>query len=70
MVYVINKKIETNGRSGQFTFGNAQKLINIVCKYFYIISYKDSSVREKFKYCHCPMIVFYLKMFGKKNKKR
>ncbi|HJC49252.1 MAG TPA: hypothetical protein H9754_01505 [Candidatus Anaerostipes avistercoris] len=65
---VINKKIETNGRNGQFTFGNAQKLINIVCKYFYIISYKDSYVREKFKYCHCPMDSILLENVWSKKK--
>lgn len=38
-----------------FTFGNAQKLINMVCKYFYILVYQNSNKRECFQCCHCPM---------------
>jgi len=37
-----------------FTFGNAQKLINMTIKYFYIICYKEDK-RGCFRYCHCPM---------------
>lgn len=47
----INKKTINN----EFTFGNAQKLINIMLKYFYILSYKNDSLKERFKFCHCPM---------------
>lgn len=39
----------------EFTFGNAQKLINILLKLFYISSYINNSLRENFKFCHCPM---------------
>ena len=42
-------------QSGKFTFGNAQKLINMMLKYFYISSYKDGRSKEKFRFCHCPM---------------
>lgn len=38
-----------------FSFGNAQKLINMTIKYFYIMTYRDESKRELFKNCHCPM---------------
>lgn len=38
-----------------FTFGNAQKLVNMTAKYFYMICYNDKSLRKNFKYCHCPM---------------
>ena len=41
--------------NSDFTFGNAQKLINMVVKHFYIIYYYCKNVREKFVYCHCPM---------------
>lgn len=41
--------------SSDFTFGNAQKLINMAVKYFYIIYYYCKNVRVKFVYCHCPM---------------
>ena len=47
----INNKAKNN----KFTFGNAQKLINIMLKYFYITSYKNDSEKEKFRFCHCPM---------------
>ena len=42
-------------RDGNFTFGNAQKLINMVCKYFYVISYDNMDLRTCFICCHCPM---------------
>ena len=41
---------------GTFTFGNAQKLINMTVKYFYITTFnKDKTEKVKFQYCHCPM---------------
>ena len=33
-----------------YTFGNAQKVINMTAKYLYIICYADSAFRERFKY--------------------
>lgn len=47
-----NKKEAENP---DFTFGNAQKLINIMMKYFYITCYGKKAAKEKFKFCHCPM---------------
>lgn len=47
----INKVI----KSPKFTFGNAQKLINMVVKHFYIIFYHNPSVRTLFEFCHCPV---------------
>ena len=46
-----------NGKKhgSDFTFGNAQKLINMMDKYFYITIFNDSVKRKCFKYCHCPM---------------
>lgn len=43
-----------------FTFGNAQKLVNMTAKYMYLSIYGTEGVerdkyREKFRYCHCPM---------------
>ena len=38
-----------------FTFGNAQKLVNMTAKYMYLISYGDPNKRKVFKFCHCPM---------------
>lgn len=40
---------------GEFTFGNAQKLINVMMKYFYGTTYTNVALRLNFKYCHCPM---------------
>lgn len=48
---IINKKANNN----EFTFGNSQKLINIMLKYFYITSYGNDHLKENFKFCHCPM---------------
>ena len=46
--------------AGNFSFGNAQKLINMTIKHIYLHTYTiDSlgfpSIRERFRYCHCPM---------------
>ena len=41
-----------------FTFGNAQKLLNMTVKYVYIAAYSSqdyANFREKFRNCHCPM---------------
>lgn len=48
---------EINSIAGndEFTFGNAQKLINIMMKYFYLYSYGNDTEKNKFQYCHCPM---------------
>lgn len=50
---VIDSQKHSDNKS--FTFGNAQKLINMMFKYFYIICYKNDSMRERFRFCHCPM---------------
>ena len=47
----ICRAVKTYG----FTFGNAQKLINMLSKYMYIICYEDETKRKLFKNCHCPM---------------
>lgn len=47
----INKKVGNE----EFTFGNAQKLLNIILKYLYIISYKNDGLQKNFRFCHCPM---------------
>lgn len=47
---------ETSGKKVKFTFGNAQKLLNIMLKYFYITCYNDNTYkRNNFRFCHCPM---------------
>ncbi|MBE6813074.1 MAG: hypothetical protein E7523_09355 [Ruminococcaceae bacterium] len=38
-----------------FSFGNAQKLINIAVKHTYSICYCAPEFRENFRYCHCPL---------------
>ena len=49
----INNSV-SNPKEREFQFGNAQKLINITVKYFYIICYSDDK-RDCFRYCHCPV---------------
>lgn len=43
----------------EFTFGNAQKLLNMTMKYLYISAYgdtaKEQDYRDRFQFCHCPM---------------
>lgn len=48
----INKKKD---RGDDFTFGNAQKLLNMTAKHCFIYIYRNPSLRENFKFCHCPM---------------
>ncbi len=40
-----------------FSFGNAQKLINMIDKYFYLRTYGTDKTDEKkrFRFCHCPV---------------
>ncbi len=42
---------------GEFTFGNAQKLINMTVKYCYIKYFNGNlqEARDIFEYCHCPL---------------
>lgn len=39
----------------KFTFGNSQKLVNMIMKYFYITCYDDDNNKSNFRYCHCPV---------------
>lgn len=48
-----------------FSFGNAQKLINIAVKYTYGICYYAPELRENFRYCHCPLDSIMLKKVWK-----
>lgn len=50
-----------------FTFGNSQKLINMLAKYMYVICYEDDAKRKLFKNCDCPMdgaMISVLKIYG------
>lgn len=52
---INNQRLKTNSI---FTFGNAQKLINIIVKYLYISTYNNLgnlNIRNNFRFCHCPM---------------
>lgn len=56
----INGYIKKPIGAGRFSFGNAQKLINMTVKHVYAHTYSIhtvgySSIRERFRYCHCPM---------------
>ena len=66
---IINQKIPTDEKS-HFSFGNAQKLINMCSKYFYLICYKAECLRENFKFCHCPMDSVLLEHVWKEIKKQ
>lgn len=46
---------EGSNEEPKFTFGNAQKLLNMTMKYLYIMCYKNNELRDKFQNCHCPM---------------
>lgn len=60
---------------GLFSFGNAQKLINMVAKHVYAHTYSihlacngSMSIRENFRYCHCPMDSIMLEKIEKAAK--
>ena len=39
-----------------FSFGNAQKLINITVKFMYLAAYSNyAPMRSRFQNCHCPL---------------
>ena len=38
-----------------FTFGNAQKLVNMTAKYMFITTFMDDDKKKKFEKCDCPM---------------
>ena len=50
-----------------FTFGNAQKLVNMVAKYMYISAYDDDRKIKYFDSCHCPMDSVMLKVVKRKR---
>ncbi len=52
------RKVRAHMKKGaycEFTFGNVQKLINMVMKHLYTGSYGDPDIRVRFRYCHCPV---------------
>ena len=44
-----------DGSEETFTFGNAQKLINMTAKYIFIGCYAYPQLTKHFQYCDCPM---------------
>ncbi len=52
-----NCELNLNGR---FTFGNAQKLVNMTAKYMFLSSYHDENMRNLFDNCDCPMDSFMI----------
>jgi hypothetical protein len=51
----FNAFLKMHGSSAHFTFGNAQKLINISAKYMYMATFGRPELRGRFAACHCPM---------------
>ena len=52
-----------------FSFGNAQKLINITIKHTYSFCYLSPELRENFRYCHCPLDSIMLNEVWKRYEK-
>lgn len=46
---------QNKDREDDFTFGNAQKLLNMTAKHCCIYTYMNPSLWDIFKFCHCPM---------------
>ena len=54
----FNCFIKSNEKNQEFTFGNAQKLINMTVKYMFLSAYAHddySTFRDRFVESHCPM---------------
>ena len=49
-------------KNQDFTFGNAQKLVNMTAKYFFILCYDNPGLMDRFKECHCPMDSIMIKI--------
>lgn len=64
----INDK-KPEDASDTFSFGNAQKLINMTAKYFYSNCYFDPGERVKYKFCHCPLDSIMVNEIWKKYRK-
>jgi len=69
----VNDYAQKPDSAGNFSFGNAQKLINITIKHVYLHTYTINalgypSVREHFRYCHCPMDSIMLQDVWKRKK--
>lgn len=52
-----------------FSFGNAQKLINIAAKHTYGVCYWNPDLRENFRWCHCPLDSIMLQKVWARYKK-
>lgn len=51
----INNSNSRPQNADVFSFGNAQKLINIAVKHVYSVCYYNPHLREGFRFCHCPL---------------
>ena len=52
----FNNWEEQNDCKILFSFGNAQKLINITVKFMYLAAYSNyAPMRSRFQNCHCPL---------------
>lgn len=61
---------DKHANADEFSFGNAQKLINMTVKHIYAHTYSVPDLRDCFRYCHAPMDSIMLskvwRMVGKK----
>ena len=65
----INEEGEKRNITIAFSFGNAQKLINMTIKFVYGFCYHDGSLRQGFRFCHCPLDSFMLKAVWERAEK-
>jgi len=57
---IIESLCDEENTNRGFTFGNAQKLVNMTAKYMFLSTYADPEKRELYKDCHCPMDGFMM----------
>lgn len=56
-----NHREEAQNEDFEFTFGHAQKVVNMAAKDLFISCYAQPFLRKHFEYCHCPMDQYMIK---------
>lgn len=61
----LNEENESD-QARRFTYGNAQKLVNMTAKYYFILCYDNPDLIKNFEQCHCPMDSVMIKIILRK----
>ena len=70
-IELMCNEVNSFTQNNKFTFGNAQKFFNIAAKEFYksiILCGKYNSMRNNFRFCHCPQDQQLIQLIWKQRK--